>query len=349
MLLALCVSLAAGAAAAAPATYTNPVLGGDVPDPGVVWAPELSLWVASTTGCDASGACFALHTSPDLAAWTPAGALFPTLATFPAWASRSDLTAWAPEIHRLASGEYLAVFVSKDAGGALVVGAARSAGGALGPYAATAAPLVTAPAGACYGVIDPTVVVASDAAAPPTLVFKTDGNSCGQRTEIVAVQLTPDGLNVSAGAPWRSLLTNDAPWEGPLVEAPWLIRNASSGYFYLFYSGSVYDQASYAIGVARGRTLDAPFEKAAHLNPVLRSAPGAAGRGLHYGPGHCAVVGLPPGAAAPQRWAMVYAAEQPPAGPHRNLMLDALEWDADGWPVVRGGYPSSDAEPIPRR
>ena len=339
-LLALC-------AAAAPATYTNPVLGGDVPDPGVVWAAELGLFVASTTGCDASGACFALHTSPDLASWTPAGALFPTLATFPAWASRADLTAWAPEIHRLASGEYLAVFVSKDAAGALVVGAARSTGGALGPYAATAAPLVTAPPGACYGVIDPTVVVSSsDAAAPPTLVFKTDGNSCGQRTDIVAVQLTPDGLNVSAGAPWRTLLTNSEPWEGPLVEAPWLIHNASSGYYYLFFSGSVYDQASYSIGVARGRALDAPFEKAP-FNPMLRTRPGAAAAGLNYGPGHCAVVGLPPGAAQPQRWAIVYAAEQAPAGPHRNLMLDALVWE-DGWPVVSGGYPSSTAQPIPR-
>ena len=326
-------------------TYRNPVLGGDVPDPGVLWAPEISLYVAATTGCDAAG-CFALHTSPDLATWAPAGYLFPA-GTFPAWASSAvGLTAWAPEIHRLASGAYVAVYVSRDgrvdrANGPLCIGAASSAH-ALGPWQATAAPLVTRPPGACWGVIDPTVFVPPGGATSPTLVFKTDGNFCGEVTSIVSVPLTADGLNVTAGAPWRTLLQNDAAWEGPLVEAPWVVHNASSGYYYLFFSGSVYDKASYAIGVARSRALEGPYEKAP-LNPILHSS-GASG--VNYGPGHCAVVAA--GGASPHGLAILYAAEQPPSGPQRNLMLDAIVWSADGWPGVAGGVPSTSTLPIPQ-
>jgi beta-xylosidase len=45
------------------------------------------------------------------------------------------------------------------------------------------------------------------------------------------------------------LIENDAPWEGPLVEGPWVIK--TNGYYYLFYSGNVYSTPNYAVGVAR--------------------------------------------------------------------------------------------------
>ena len=31
----------------------------------------------------------------------------------------------------------------------------------------------------------------------------------------------------------------------------------------------------------------------------------------------------------------------------RHLMLDAVTWGADGWPVVGGGVPSTDERPVP--
>ena len=76
----------------------------------------------------------------------------------------------------------------------------------------------------------------------------------------------------------------------------------------------------------------------------MRSAPGAGSPGdpQHFGPGHCSVV-----VGATGAWAFVYAAEKPGGGA-RHVMLDAIEWTADGWPVAaHGGVPSTGAEPIP--
>jgi beta-xylosidase len=141
--------------------------------------------------------------------------------------------------------------------------------------------------------------------------------------------------------------TARAPASPHSVQAPWILRNASTGALYLFYSGSAYNQPTYALGVARSASggIAGPWVKYAG-NPVLHSAPGAGQKGsnLHYGPGHCSVV--PAGASG--NWAFVYAAEQP-GGAARNLMLDAVLWTADGWPVgAHGEEPSDGPEPVPQ-
>ena len=130
------------------------------------------------------------------------------------------------------------------------------------------------------------------------------------------------------------------------LQAPWVMRNASTGSLFLFYSGSSYNQPSYALGVARSTTGDirGPWVKFSG-NPILHSAPGAGQKGstLHYGPGHCSVVAAGKSGA----WAFVYAAEQP-GGAARNLMLDAVAWTPGGWPVgSHGEEPSDVSEPIP--
>ena len=124
------------------------------------------------------------------------------------------------------------------------------------------------------------------------------------------------------------------------------MRNASTGHLFLFYSGASYNQPAYALGVARSTTglISGPWVKYAG-NPVMHSAPGAGQKGspLHYGPGHCSVVA----AGASGSWAFVYAAEQP-GGAARNIMLDAVAWTPDGWPVgAHGKEPSSVPEPVP--
>lgn len=48
------------------ATYTNPVLSGDHPDPGVLWH-DGSYYMATTSGWDASA--FPIHKSNDLVSW----------------------------------------------------------------------------------------------------------------------------------------------------------------------------------------------------------------------------------------------------------------------------------------
>lgn len=333
---AVAVAVAALASGAPPRNYTNPVLAEDVPDPGVIRVG--GTWYAATTGGAPSGGYFPVHTSPDLGApWAAAGSLF-TRATWPAWADGG--TAWAPEVHAVGTG-HVAYFATRLAAtGALCVGAAASATGPLGPFTDRGSPLVLAPPGSCFGVIDPTFYH-DDATGANWVVYKHDGNSCGRPTDVLAAPLSADGLTVTGAA--TLLLTNDpASWEGGVTEAPWVMRNGSA--LFLFYSGAAYDQPSYALGVARSTGgMRGPWVKYAG-NPVLRSAPGAGAKGspLHFGPGHCSVV-----VGAGGGWAFVYAAERPGGGA-RHLMLDAIEWTADGWPVAaHGGVPSNVSEPLP--
>ena len=314
------------------ASYTNPVLTGDVPDPGVIRADD-GTWWAATTGGNGKGSYFAVHTSADLASWVPAGYLF-NATTWPSWA---DGTAWAPEVHAVSPGSYVAYFVSRIKG-VLAVGAASS-NSLAGPFIDRGAPLVQSPAGSCYGVIDPTYW--ADSEGTRWVVWKDDGNNCGHPTNIYAAPLSADGLNIT-GKPTLLITNNASSWEQGVTEAPWVIERG--GYTYLFYTGSVYNQPSYAIGVARSATgMAGPFVKYA-ANPVLRSAPGAGSPGshLHFGPGHCSVVRLTSG-----NFAFVYAAEAPDRSGARNLMLDAIEWSADGWPTVAGGVPSDSPQPVP--
>src|SRR5947199_8974870 len=71
------------------ATYRNPVVAGDYPDPSVTRAGD-DYWAATTTGDWAPH--FALLRSRDLVNWQKVGYVFQTK---PAWA-KGDF--WAPEI-----------------------------------------------------------------------------------------------------------------------------------------------------------------------------------------------------------------------------------------------------------
>jgi hypothetical protein len=46
----------------------------------------------------------------------------------------------------------------------------------------------------------------------------------------------------------KILIHNDQPWEGPVVEAPFMWKHA--GRYYLFYSGNGYKSPEYAVGYA---------------------------------------------------------------------------------------------------
>lgn len=105
------------------------------------------------------------------------------------------------------------------------------------------------------GAIDPSVFVAAD--GTPWLLWKTDGDCCGQPTTIYAQQLSPDGLSV-AGPP-HPLITASQPWEGNLVEGPSMVE--SNGTFWLFYSANLWGTPNYGIGIARCASVTGPCTK----------------------------------------------------------------------------------------
>ena len=164
------------------------------------------------------------------------------------------------------------------------------------------------------------------------LLWKNDGNSRGLDTFIYAQRLTADGLRLT-GTP-RRLVTEDADWEGQLVEAPTMWRQG--GRLYLFFSANKYYDATYAVGYATCRTPLGPCKDAAE-NPILKTKCDA------VGPGHQTIVRDEDG----QTW-FVYHAWPPDAVgsdfPGRVLWIDRLEWRGER-PVVAG--PTCEPQPIP--
>lgn len=115
------------------------------------------------------------------------------------------------------------------------------------------------------------------------LIWKDDGNGKNPQepTQIWAAKLNNRGTKVVGQ--WVPLIKNDLPWEGPLVEAPWIFQHGS--YYYLFYSGNGYCGNLYAVGVARSKNPLGPYEKSPQPIRVSDSK--------FIGPGHCSVLKTP--------------------------------------------------------
>jgi len=263
------------------------------------------------------------------------GYIFPAaLNNRPTWAVQDF---WAPEIHYI-QGRYYAVFAARDATGVLCVGIAVSSGDMLGPYADLGQPLVR---NATMGNIDPHLVVDGNAPNDVYLVWKEDGNGATppeQYTPIWAQLL--DLANMTLVNEKHELIVNDQPWEGMLVEAPWIIQYNKT--YFLFYSANGFAGPAYAIGVARAQTILGPYEKL--LSPIVHT------NSVFVGPGHCAVVLSP----LRDQWVVVYHSWQAPnvggADDSRLLMTDALVWNvSSGWPSLATGSssPSISPQPVP--
>ncbi len=290
------------------ARYVNPVIGGDCPDPGVLRVGA-DYYLTCTSGN--APEAFPIRRSRDLVRWERVGAVFPA-GRRPSWAS-GDF--WAPEIHRVGA-RYVAYFTARRSGGQLCIGAA-SADSPTGPFTDLGRPLLY---DASMGLIDATMYQHADGAR--YLYWKEDGNAVGRATPIHGQRLSPDGLSVTGPAP--TLITNDLPWEGGLVEAPWVVSEGAS--VYLFYSANAFYDGRYAVGVARASSPLGPF--------VKRGAPIVATGGSFVGPGHGSVVDAPSGGQA-----LVYHAWREgfvnTAGEGREVLVDRVTWSG-GWPALAG-------------
>jgi beta-xylosidase len=327
----LLLILGVSSSLAAP-TYNNPVVPGvDAPDPGAVYDQSTGAYYAATTSQGAKDS-YPIRISKDLATWTVVGHIFPADSpTRPRWAV-TDF--WAPELH-LINGRYVAYFTARDTTGRLCIGAAYSAGDILGPFVDS---------GSCF-VRDPNVgMIDSHAFQDPAtgswyLIWKEDGNGAVPQipTPIWCQQLSADGLTLVGDR--YPLITNDLPWEGALVEAPWMVFN--QGYYFLFYSANAFYNASYAVGVARARSMAGPFEK--FPSPMVHS------NKIFAGPGHCSVLAL---ADDPSNFVMIYHSWMEPnvggPGDDRMIMIDPIYFDPEtSWPFMATASPSVGPQPIP--
>eukprot|EP01096_Ripella_sp_DP13-Kostka_P015696 TRINITY_DN7435_c0_g1_i1.p1 TRINITY_DN7435_c0_g1~~TRINITY_DN7435_c0_g1_i1.p1 ORF type:complete len:325 (+),score=94.34 TRINITY_DN7435_c0_g1_i1:38-976(+) len=258
--------------------YTNPVVAANTPDPGVISYLETDggqvQYVAVVTSNNDQDT-FPMYLSFDLVNWVQNGFVFPNNSpNRPSWAV-SDF--WAPEVHRINATQWNLFFTARNPQGVLSIGVAH-APSPLGPFVPQSKPLIeinSVPMGA----IDATYFEWQGA---KYLIWKEDGNAVGKPTPININQLSADGLSI-LNTTATQLITNDQPWEGAVTEVPWIIHRHD--YFYLFYSGNAYNTPSYAVGVARSKSLMGPFVK--YPNPILHTQNSTS---EWQGPGHCSVL-----------------------------------------------------------
>ena len=302
----------AGCGGSSPAKFTNPVYRSDFPDPFVLRAGD-TYWAYGTQGPEGN---IQVLRSSDLVHWRRAGDALPQL---PDWATSGNT--WAPEVLRLRDGTFVLYYVAYATHvGRQCVGRAV-ARAPQGPFRDRASgPFVCQPDEG--GSIDPDPFRDSDGSL--YLLWKNDGNCCGKATYLYSQRLSADASRL-VGRPARLLTADQWQWEGSLIEAPTLWKEA--GRYYLFFSASVYNSPDYAVGYA---TCAGPLGpcKASPRNPILKTTCRAAG------PGHQAIVRAPDG----REW-LVYHAWPPKAigasTPGRQLWIDRLEWK-NGAPVVEG-------------
>jgi arabinan endo-1,5-alpha-L-arabinosidase len=324
---------AAATSSSAAATYTNPVLSRDCPDPTVLRGGDGAFYVYCTMG---GGVHIQVASSPDLVTWAYHGeALEP-----PAWMGSAS---WAPDV-TLHNGTYFMYLGATQASSGVMCIAVATSASPLGPFRdARGTPLFCSPpAPESFAAIDPKSFD-DEATGRTYLYFGSDG------APISAVELASSRTALAPGSPppfppLNPLITADPaqPYEGTLVEGAWLHK--TRGLYYLFYSGNncCSSGAHYAVMVARASDAQGPFVKIGNAtgsgsNVILSEGAG----GFFAAPGHNSVITDDAG----NDFMFYHAYKRGDLAGPRMLLMDRITYDAAGWPHV--GEPSSTPQPAP--
>lgn len=337
----LWLSSCAAPLAAPPATFANPVLDSDFPDPTVIRAND-GFYYAYATQTERDGRMINVQVarSPDLVRWQHLGDALPAK---PAWAAQTQ-DFWAP--HVLADGSRYIMHYSAKPDAALkddkkgLCLAVATAGSPAGPFVDMGRPLKC---GTGFVNIDP--MVFDDPSTGKRLYY------WGSGFEPIRVQeLGPDNMSFAPGSTPKDLI-----WPNPkkdtfpvLVEGPWVIKRGE--FYYMFYSGDncCGPKANYAVMVARSRSATGPFEtleqaKGVPNSIILQKA------GHWFAPGHNSIVTD----ASGQDWIVYHAVDTrnprtkatDDVNTRRIMLLDRIVW-RDGWPYAAG--PTTAVQPAPR-
>lgn len=300
------------AAAASVSHYTNPVRAGDYPDPSVLRVGD-DYWATATSSEWAPH--FPILHSRDLVNWEVKGYVFREM---PKWAKANF---WAPEIAEN-KGKFFIYYTAREAASNRLAVAVATADRPEGPWT-DHGPMIAQEAGS----ID--AVPFTDADGVRWLVWKEDGNSRKLPTPLWLSRLSPDGIKLVGET--KEILRNDAKWEGAVVEGPFILRRGE--FYYLFYAGGACcgRNCDYAVGVARAKRMEGPWEKAP-TNPIM------AGNETWRCPGHGSLVTDPTG----RIWFLYHAyAQKGFVATGRQMLLDEIVFGVDGWPTVNAGRGAS--------
>ena len=136
------------------------------------------------------------------------------------------------------------------------------------------------------------------------------------RTPIFAQRLAEDGASLVGER--VQVLENDQPWEGHLIEGPWV--TFQQGRYWMFYAGNDFTNPKYGIGVAVADDLFGPYVK--QPAPLLRST------SEWLAPGHASVAcGLD---GQPQLFFHAFHPETGGYNAFRALLTVGLAFSPDG-------------------
>ncbi|KAL9938212.1 hypothetical protein V8E36_002835 [Tilletia maclaganii] len=233
--------------------WVNPVIAHDFPDPGVRFDPRNGKNVQCSYSYDF---CTWHHHEQDVLP-----------GPLPPWLDQPGFI-WAPEIIQAPQnrgGWLMYVTVPNRAVDKQCIAVAYTSSGPLGPYHfITAGPLVDHPeTGGC---LDPQPFE-DPISGKRFLVYKADEDHMHTRKNQVWIwELGEDGISLVGNR--RPLLRPTQPWQGNLIEAPYLTYHQASNSYCLFYSSGTFTTEGYAPSFAISRNgIFGPYEPA--TSPLL--------------------------------------------------------------------------------
>jgi len=326
------------------ATYINPVIDSNNPDPGVLAMPDGGGYLAVATSNDTVSKthdnAFPIYHSTDLVNWVQHGFVFTgESGNWPVWA---NCYMCAPEIHWV-NGRYLVYFCARQQNVRHSIGVAVSqTDSPYGPYQDLGVPIVTYEEDSIGGAIDPHYFQ-DPVTGKDYLVWKTDSYLALIGSIIYLRELTKEGTAFVEGSQPISLIQNDRLDEALVCEGAWLMYQYETGWYFLFYSSSWFSLPYYHTKVARSKSIQGPYEK--WDTPVIETDWDRYNNNQNStfeGPGHGSVVSD----AAGDWWYVYHSWRYGHLNrePGRVMLLDKISWN-EGWPWI--GVPSDTPQEKP--
>jgi beta-xylosidase len=229
-----------------------PVIDADFPDPGLLQDAS-GQWVAFATSGNGHDVQVATAEDP-FGPWT---LLDKEALPDKGWTSGKNY--WAPDVRMLADGSYIMYFSGQlNSSSTHCIGVARS-DTSTGPYTIDGDEPLICPT-AQGGAIDPSGFL-DEATGKRYIVYKVDGNAANTDTPLKLQQVSAtDGSTLIGDA--VTIMDRIEAEDGPLVEAPNLVK-LSDGRYLLFFSSHMYSDDAYDVKYAVADSIEGPYVRGA--------------------------------------------------------------------------------------
>lgn len=254
--------------------FSKPLINRNFPDPDVILVGDT--YYAYSTESNLRNVQIA--TSKDLVTWEVLNK--DAMPSLPRFALKGRT--WAPEVIQMEQNRFALYFTARNADPDFQCIGVAIADNPEGPFEAKGEKMLVCP-DQIGGAIDATTILDGD---KRYLIWKNDGNCCGQDTWIWAAELSQDGLSLSTEP--KQLFKQDLEWEGNLVEAPTIIKRGDK--YVMLYSANSYGSEIYKMGFAVADSIYGPWVK----NPDPLLASGMLDRKIR-GPGGQDIIARPDG------------------------------------------------------